>query len=115
MKTGPKPGALINKRAKRNARDVIQVRIDELIKRGDEPSKAEAARLAVQLLPHEAPRLQAVMARIESAGDTLTRLLKEIDGGTVGIARGITASRPLLEAKQPVLDIIEGGSEDSIP
>src|SRR5262249_53328385 len=95
MKPGPKPGQLMNnkpKARKRLARNTIEARIRELLRRNTEDSKAEAARLAVQLLPYEEPRLQAVMAQtVLEAGDSLSRLLKEIDGGTSGIARGIAA------------------------
>src|SRR5262249_24983820 len=118
MKPGPKSGNLINNRKpkRRLARDTIEGRIRELLRRGDEQSKTEAARLAVQLLPYEEPRLQAVMAKtLLETGDSLSRLLREIDGGTTGIARGITISGSALAIKQSVRLSDEGGDDDSVP
>ena len=115
MKPGPKPGKLRNPK-KRLARDTIEGRIRELLRRGDENSKAEAARLAVQLLPYEEPRLQAVMAKtLLETGDSLSRLLREIDGGTTGIARGITISGSALAIEQSVRLSDEGGKDDTVP
>jgi hypothetical protein len=80
MKRGPKPGQLNNNKPKpkRLARDTIEGRIRELLRRGDEPSKAEAARLAVQLLPFEEPKLQAVMAQTEHKVTYVARLPEPI-------------------------------------
>ena len=115
MKPGPKPGNLRNPK-KRLARETIENRIRELLRRGDENSKAEAARLAVQLLPYEEPRLQAVMAKaLLETGDSLSRLLREIDGGTTGIARGITISGSALAIEQSVRLSDEGRDDDSVP
>src|SRR5262249_6848345 len=90
-KTGPKPGSLANgwarvKKTKQRkelklGRAVLEQRIRELLKRNDEPAKAEAARLAIALLPYEQPRLQAIAAQtVLETGDTLSALLRRIDG-----------------------------------
>jgi hypothetical protein len=118
VRPGPKLGNLMNNRKpkRRLARDTIEGRIRELLRRGDEQSKTEAAILAVQLLPYEEPRLQAVMAKtLLETGDSLTRLLREIDGGTTGIAQGIAISGSALAIEQSVRLSDEGGKDDSVP
>jgi hypothetical protein len=78
-KRGRKPGQLQRGAGpKRLARDTIESRIRELVKRGDESSKQEAARLAVQLLPYEEPRLQAIMAQTEHKVTYVARLPEPI-------------------------------------
>ena len=72
-KPGPKPGKLRNPK-KRLARATIENRIRELLRRGDEDSKAEAARLAMGLMPFEEPRLAAVMAQTEHKVTYVARL-----------------------------------------
>jgi hypothetical protein len=78
-KRGRKPGQLHKIKPTRIARDTVEARIRELIRRGDEPSKAEAARLAVQLLPYEEPRLQAIMAQTEHKVTYVARLPAPIE------------------------------------
>ena len=74
-KRGRKPGHLWNGiKPKRLARDTIESRIRELVKRGDESSKKEACRLAVQLLPYEEPKLSAVLATTETKVTYVARL-----------------------------------------
>jgi hypothetical protein len=49
------------------------------------------------------PRLQAIMAKTTlESGDTLTALLKAIDGSTTGIAAGDEVEESSLEAKPPL-------------
>jgi hypothetical protein len=60
------------------ARDTIESRIRELVKRTDEASKAEACRLAAVLLPFEEPKLQAIMARTETKVTYVARLPEPI-------------------------------------
>ena len=78
-KRGRKPGQLWNGiRPKRLARDTIESRIRELVKRTDEASKAEACRLAAVLLPFEEPKLQAIMAQTETKVTYVARLPEPI-------------------------------------
>jgi hypothetical protein len=93
------------KRAAKNGlgRGIIEARIKELLRREDEAAKQECVRLAALLLPYEMPKLQAVMARTTlEAGDSLSRLLREIDGKTVGITRRVATGGPLLAIEQSV-------------
>ena len=77
---------------------------------GDEGLK-EARMLAQAAAPYCHPRLQAIDQRTTmEAGDTLSALLRTIDGRTTGIARGIAGSRPLLAAQQSLHDPDEGGA-----
>ena len=105
-KRGRKPGRLWNGiKPKHIARDTIESRIRELVKRDDETSKKEACRLAVQLLPYEEPRLQAVMSQTTlEAGDFLRSLLKAIDGTTTGISRGLAAGGSMLAIEHALRD-----------
>jgi hypothetical protein len=85
-------------------------------KDGDKTDLKEAGMWAQASAPYMHPRLQAIDQRSTvEAGDTLSALLRSIDGTTTGIGRGLTVSRPLLEAQQPLRDHIEGGAEDSVP
>jgi hypothetical protein len=78
-KRGRKSGQLWNGiRPKRLARDTIESRIRELMKRTDEASKAEACRLAAVLLPFEEPKLQAIMAQTETKVTYVARLPEPI-------------------------------------
>src|SRR5262249_32687302 len=97
-------------------RGTLEARIRELLRRTDEASKAEAARLAVALMPYEHPKLAAVMSQATiEAGDSLSRLLREIDGKTTGIARGIAARGSALAIEQSVRLSDKGGDDDSLP
>jgi len=78
-KRGRKLGQLWNGiRPKRIARDTIESRIRELVKRNDEPSKQEACRLAAVLLPFEEPKLSAVMAETTTTVRYVARLPEPI-------------------------------------
>jgi len=78
-KRGRKSAQLWNGiRPKRLARDTIESRIRELVKRTDEASKAEACRLAAVLLPFEEPKLQAIMAQTETKVTYVARLPEPI-------------------------------------
>jgi hypothetical protein len=61
-----RPKGKKNYQGKSESRKVIEARIRELNRRGIESAKAEAARLAVQLLPYDEPRLNAVTAQVEN-------------------------------------------------
>jgi hypothetical protein len=66
--------------------------------KGTEESLKEARLLAQAACPYTHPRLQAIMAQTTlETGDTLTALMKAIDGTTTGITRGSA-----LEAEQPL-------------
>ena len=70
---------------------------------GTESSLREARMLAQAAAPYCHPRLQAIMAQTTlNAGDTLSELLKAIDGRTTGITNGADGEPPL-EAEQPLL------------
>jgi hypothetical protein len=71
-KHGRKPGQLSKPR--RIARDTIESRIRELVKRNDEESKREACRLAATLLPFEEPKLAATMVQSETTVRYVARL-----------------------------------------
>jgi hypothetical protein len=58
---------------------ILRARIRELERRGTEDAKKEACRLAIQLLPYEAPRLQAVMAQTELTTTYIARLPAPIE------------------------------------
>jgi hypothetical protein len=79
-KRGRKPGQLWNGiRPKRIARDTIESRIRELVKRNDEESKREACRLAATLLPFEEPKLSAVMAETTTTVRYVARLPQPVE------------------------------------
>ena len=83
----------------------------EWIQTGSQDSLKEATTLAQAAGPYCHPRLQAIDQRTTmEADDTLSALLRTIDGRTTGIARGIADSRPLLAPEQLVHDPDEGGS-----
>jgi hypothetical protein len=70
---------------------------------GDESSLREARMLAQAAAPYCHPRLQAIMAQTTlNAGDTLSELLKAIDGTTTGIGNGADGE-PALAPQQPLL------------
>ena len=76
-KPGRKPGQLSNRVKRKDTslgRRAVEGRINELLKRGDEASKAEAARLGLQLMNWDEPRLQAVMAQTETTVTYVARL-----------------------------------------
>ena len=78
---------------------------------GDRESLKEATMLAQAAGPYCHPRLQAIDQRTTmEAGDTLSALLRTIDGNTTGIARGIADSRPLLAVEQSLHDPDKGGA-----
>jgi len=59
---------------------------------GTEAALKEARRLAQMAAPFCHPRLQAILAQTApGAQDTLSALLKAIDGSTTGIAQGLLA------------------------
>ena len=60
----------------------------------------EARMLAQAAAPYCHPRLQAIVAKTVEGGDTLTALLKAIDGTTLGIDGGDEFEELALEAKQ---------------
>src|ERR1700732_490728 len=72
-----------------------------LANEGTDASLKEARLLAQAAAPYCHPRLQAVMASVTARGDTLSALLREIDGRTTGIANGSDDGEPMLEVKQP--------------
>jgi hypothetical protein len=51
---------------KSESRKVLEARLRELKRRGTEDAKKEAVRVAVQLLPYDEPRLQAVTGEIKN-------------------------------------------------
>jgi hypothetical protein len=120
MPGGRRPGAgrpkgATNYKGKSESRATLERRMRELNRRNTETAKKEACRIAVQLLPYDEPRLQAVMASTTiEAGDSLRRLLKEIDGGTVGIARGIAACGPTLALEQSLFLPDQGGDHSPL-
>jgi hypothetical protein len=63
---------------KSESRRVIEARIRELLRRGHETAKQEAARLAVQLLPYDEPRLNAVTAQTEVTHTYVARIPSQI-------------------------------------
>jgi hypothetical protein len=68
---------------------------------GTESSLREARMLAQAAAPYCHPRLQAIMAQTTlDAGDTLSALLKAIDGKTTGITNGSDTGKSPLEAEQ---------------
>jgi hypothetical protein len=98
MKRGPKPGNLMGrKKAAKNgfARNVLEARIKELVRRTDEQSKAEAARLAIALLPFEVPKLQAITQQVESKVVYVARLPQPI----LDITEWQKQTAPLLSSK----------------
>jgi hypothetical protein len=81
----------------------------------DKADLKEAGMLAQAAAPYCHARLQAIDTRTTvEAGDTLANLLRQIDGTSTGIARGLAVSRPLLAIEQPLYDSDEGGSEGSL-
>jgi hypothetical protein len=66
-----------------------------LRKRGDEAAKQEAARLALQLMPYEEPRLNAVMAETTTTVRYVARLPEPI----LDITEWQTKTAPLLTDK----------------
>lgn len=95
--------------------DLMLSEMRRLAKEGSDCGLREARALAQAAAPYCHPRLQAIDTRntIE-AGDTLSALLRMIDGSSTGIARGLAVSRPPLASQQPVFDPDEGGSEGSL-
>jgi hypothetical protein len=78
---------------------------------GDRESLKEATMLAQAAGPYCHPRLQAIDQRTTmEAGDTLSALLRKIDGNTTGIARGLTINGSPLAIEHAVHDPDEGGS-----
>jgi hypothetical protein len=73
-----------------------------LANEGTEAGLKEARLLAQAAAPYCHPRLQAIMANVTARGDTLSALLREIDGRTTGIANGSDDGEPMLEVKQPL-------------
>jgi hypothetical protein len=71
----PKKGETRPSRAQKSkSRWVIETRINELLKRGIESAKQEAARLAVQLLPYDEPRLANVVAETTTTVTYVARI-----------------------------------------
>jgi hypothetical protein len=82
-KGGARPGAGRPRRGqerprKSKSRWVIETRMNELLALGTMPAKQEAARLAVQLLPYDEPRLNAVMAKTEITHHYVARIPEQI-------------------------------------
>jgi hypothetical protein len=79
-KPGRKVGQLSNRVKKDTSlgRRAVEGRIHELLKRGDEASKGEAARLGLQLMAFDEPKLQAVMAQTETRVTYVARLPEPI-------------------------------------
>ncbi len=70
---------------------------------GTDESLKEARMLAQAAAPYCHPRLQAIMAQTTlQAGDTLSALLRAIDGSTTGIADSDEIEELPLEAKSPL-------------
>ena len=85
-------------------------------KSADKTDLKEAGMLAQAAAPYCHARLQAIDTRTTvEAGDTLSALLRTIDGTSTGIARGLAVSRPLLAIEQPLHDPEQGGEEDPLP
>lgn len=79
MRRGRKPGRLWNGiKPKHLARDTLESRIRELVKRCDEKSKQEACKWAKELLQYEQPKLQAIMAQTEVKVTYVARLPAQI-------------------------------------
>jgi len=84
----------------------LDVMLSEMRRRyneGTDESLKEASTLAQAAAPYCHPRLQAIMAQTTlQAGDTLSALLRAIDGTTTGI-KGLlsngAAGEPALEAE----------------
>ena len=68
--------------------EVLLIEMRRHLANGTEESLKEAV-----LIAGCHPRLQAVMAQVQSGGDTLSEFLKQIDGATTGIDEG-WISRP---------------------
>src|SRR5262245_143133 len=91
--------------------EAMRLHWTEWVQTGSRDSLKEATILAQAAGPYCHPRLQAIDQRTTmEAGDTLSALLKVIDGNTTGIERGIAVSRPLLASEQLVHDPDEGGA-----
>jgi hypothetical protein len=98
-KRGRKPGQMSNRASRGEGslgRKVVEGRIRELMSRSDEPSKAEAARLGLQLMNWDEPRLQAVMAQTETTVTYVARLPAPIES----IEEWQKQMTPLLLAKK---------------
>ena len=99
--SGRKPGSPNRKRGEVIVRKAyesgeimpLELMIDEmrrLYAEGTEASLREARMLAQAAAPYCHPRLAAIMASTTSADkDTLSQLLRQIDGKTTGIAQGL--------------------------
>ena len=71
----PKRGQEKSRKAEKSkSRWVIETRINELLARGIESAKQEATRLAVQLLPYDEPRLNAVTSQAEVTHTYVARI-----------------------------------------
>jgi hypothetical protein len=78
---------------------------------GSDQGLKEARMLAQAAAPYCHPRLQAIDQRTTmEAGDTLSALLRKIDGNTTGIARGLTINGSPLAIEHAVHDPDEGGA-----
>jgi hypothetical protein len=69
-----RPKGATSYKGKSESRRTLETRMRELNRRGTEDAKKEACRIAVQLLPFEEPRLQAVMAQTEITHTYVARL-----------------------------------------
>jgi len=76
-------------------RRAVEGRINELLKRGDEASKSEAARLGLQLLNFDEPKLQAIAAETTTTVHYVARLPEPI----LDITEWQTKTAPLLDKK----------------
>ena len=92
--------------------DLMLSEMRRLAKEGTDDGLREARMLAQAAAPYCHPRLQAIDTRNTlEAGDTLSALLRMIDGTSTGIARELAVSQPLLALEQPLYDPDEGGEE----
>ena|ERR1700687_4543931 len=93
----------------------VKARIRELKRRDTEDAKKEKVRLELQLLPYDEPRLQAMeMHTTHDIGDSFMRWMKQIDGSTTGIARGVRCSGSALAFEPPLLDYDERGKDRTV-
>ena len=96
--------------------EIMRFNWREWEKTGDEAHMKEAGMWAQASAPYMHARLQAIHSRTTmEAGDTLSALLRSIEGGTTGIARGLATSRPTLALEQRVYDCGQDGEQDSLP
>jgi hypothetical protein len=69
-----RPRGATSYKDKSESRKTLETRLRELNRRGTEDAKRESCKIAIQLLPYDEPRLQAVMSQAEITHTYVARI-----------------------------------------